>query len=29
MIIANTPLEEERVQSFEVKEITLSLEKGK
>jgi hypothetical protein len=29
MIVANTPFEEEQVQSFEVKESSLSLEKGK
>jgi hypothetical protein len=29
MIVANAPLEEEQVQSFEVKESSLSLEKGK
>jgi hypothetical protein len=29
MIVANAPFEEEQVQSFEVKENTLSLEKGK
>jgi hypothetical protein len=29
MIVANTPFEEEQVQSFKVKENTLSLEKGK
>jgi hypothetical protein len=29
MIVANTPFEEEQVQNFEVKESTLSLEKGK
>jgi hypothetical protein len=29
MIVANTLFEEEQVQSFEVKESTLSLEKGK
>jgi hypothetical protein len=29
MIIANAPFEEEQVQSFEVSESTLSLEKGK
>jgi hypothetical protein len=29
MIVANTPFEEKQEQSFEVKESTLSLEKGK
>jgi hypothetical protein len=29
MIVANTPIEEEQEQSFEVKESSLSLEKGK
>jgi hypothetical protein len=29
MIVANTPFEEKQEQSFEVKETTLSLEKGK
>jgi hypothetical protein len=29
MIVDNAPLEEEQVQSYEVKESTLSLEKGK
>jgi hypothetical protein len=29
MIVANTPFEEEEVQSFEVKEGSLSLDKGK
>jgi hypothetical protein len=29
MIVDNAPFEEEQVQSFEVKESTLSLEKGK
>jgi hypothetical protein len=29
MIVANAPFEEEQVQSFEVKEGSLSLEKGK
>jgi hypothetical protein len=29
MILANAPFEEEQVQSFEVKEGSLSLEKGK
>jgi hypothetical protein len=29
MIVANTPLEEEQVQSFADKESSLSLEKGK
>jgi hypothetical protein len=29
MIVANTPFEEEKVQSFEVKESSLSLEKDK
>jgi hypothetical protein len=29
MIVANTPFEEEQVQIFEVKESSLSLEKGK
>jgi hypothetical protein len=29
MIVANAPFEEEQLQSFEVKESTLSLEKGK
>jgi hypothetical protein len=29
MIIDNAPFEEEQVQSFQVKESTLSLEKGK
>jgi hypothetical protein len=29
MIVANTPFEEEQVQNFEVKESSLSLEKGK
>jgi hypothetical protein len=29
MIVDNMPFEEEQVQSFEVKESTLSLEKGK
>jgi hypothetical protein len=29
MIVANAPFEEEQVQSFEVKESSLSLEKGK
>jgi hypothetical protein len=29
MIVANAPFEEEQVQSFEVKESALSLEKGK
>jgi hypothetical protein len=29
MIVGNAPFEEEQVQSFEVKESNLSLEKGK
>jgi hypothetical protein len=29
MIVANAPFEEDQVQSFEVKESTLSLEKGR
>jgi hypothetical protein len=29
MIVANAPFEEEQVQSFAVKESSLSLEKGK
>jgi hypothetical protein len=29
MIVDNTPFKEEQVQSFEVKESSLSLEKGK
>jgi hypothetical protein len=29
MIVANAPFEEEQVQSFEVKESSLLLEKGK
>jgi hypothetical protein len=29
MIVDNAPFEEDQVQSFEVKESTLSLEKGK
>jgi hypothetical protein len=29
MVVANAPFEEKQVQSFEVKESTLSLEKGK
>jgi hypothetical protein len=29
MIVANVPFEEEQVQSFAVKESSLSLEKGK